>query len=104
MEVYKILLPEAIAKVNKSMKTLLHAPVVLGIGQCVQANNQPSSQKFLREVNKPYSLLSVQESIGTQNASTILSKLSFMTERHMIAIISKVNNYNSSKSVCCKRS
>jgi hypothetical protein len=104
MEEYEIQLPEAIAKVNKSIKTLLHNPIVLEIGQCLQANNQPTSQSLLREVNKPPSFLSVQESIGTQNASTILSKLSFMTERHMIAIISKVNNYNSSKSVCCKRS
>jgi hypothetical protein len=77
MEEYEIQLPEAIAKVNKSIKTLLHAPVVLGIGQCVQANNQPSSQELLRELNKPSSLLSVQESIGTQNVSTILRELSF---------------------------
>ncbi len=77
MEEYKIRIPEEIAKVNKSMKTLLHAPVVLDIGQCVQANNQPSSQALLREVNKPPSLLSAQESIGTQNVSTILRELSF---------------------------
>jgi hypothetical protein len=77
MEKYKIQLPEAMAKVNKSIKTLLHAPIVLDIGQCVQANNQPSSQALLREVNKPPSLRSVQESIGTQDASTILRELSF---------------------------
>jgi hypothetical protein len=70
MEEYKIQLPEAIAKVNKSITTLLHAPVVLDIGQCVQANNQPSSQELLREMDKPLSLRSVQESIGTQAAST----------------------------------
>jgi hypothetical protein len=76
MEEYKIKLPETIAKVNKSITTLLHAPVVLGIGQCVPANNQPSSQAFLREMNKPPSLQSVQESIGAQAASTILRELS----------------------------
>ncbi len=70
MEEYKIQLPEAIAKVNKNMKMLLHAPVMLDIGQCIQADNQPSSQVLLREVRKPPSLRSVQESIGTQAAST----------------------------------
>jgi hypothetical protein len=76
MEECEIQLPETIAEVNKNINTMLHAPVVLDIGQCVQASNQPSSQALLREVNKPPSLLSVQDSIGTQNASTILWELS----------------------------
>ena len=76
MEEYKIQLPEAIAKVNNCITTLLHAPVVLDIGQCVQANNKPSSQTLLREMNKPFSSQSVRESIGTQAASTVLRESS----------------------------
>jgi hypothetical protein len=54
---------------------LLHAPVVIGIGKCIPSNDQPSSQALLREMNKPPSLRSVQEPIGTQAASTILREL-----------------------------
>ena len=56
MEEFKIQLPASMVKVNKSITTLVHAPFVLDIGQCVQANNQPSSQTLLREMNKTSSL------------------------------------------------
>jgi hypothetical protein len=75
IEEYEIQLPATIVKVNKGIAMLLHAPVVLDIGQCVPANNQPSSQALLREMNKHPSLRSVQGSIETQTASTILREL-----------------------------
>jgi hypothetical protein len=75
IEEYEIQLPATIEKVNKGIAMLLHAPVVLDIGQCIPANNQPSSQALLREMNKHPSLRSVQGSIETQTASTILREL-----------------------------
>jgi hypothetical protein len=55
---------------------MLQDPVVLDIGQCIQANDQLVFQELLREMTKPPSLRSVQESIGAQTASTFLRELS----------------------------
>ena len=43
MEEYEIQLPASMVKVNKSIITRLHAPVVLDICLCFQSNNQPRS-------------------------------------------------------------
>jgi hypothetical protein len=69
-------LPETIAKVDKSMTPLLQTPVMLDIGQYIQVNDQLVFQALLKEMTRPPSLRSVQESIGAQTASTFLRELS----------------------------
>jgi hypothetical protein len=69
-------LHETIAKVDKSMTPLLQTPFMIDIGKYVQVNDQLVFQALLKEMTRPPSLQSVQESIVAQTSSTFLRELS----------------------------